>query len=107
MLIVGLASGKPSPWDGRYLKAFDPNERGRDPEGRETLALVELTDDVSEAMRFDDAGDAMRTWKRPSWRWPDEGRLDLERGGANVGAPARNRPLTAFTVEVQRLPEEE
>jgi hypothetical protein len=88
--IVGLSGGAPSPWDGRWLVEFDPDKRGRDPVGRATLAHVVVTDDIERARRFHDAAQAWEFWRRPSKRWPREGRSD--------GKP--NRPMTAFSVTI-------
>lgn len=87
--IVGLVSGGPSPFDGQYLKEYDPDRRGIDPDGHIMLAHVTTTPNPDEAMRFAGVADAQGTWARKSTRWPI--RPD--------GQP--NRPLTAFTVSLE------
>ena len=71
---------------GPYLQSSNPDANwGR---GHETW-----TDDVSEAKRFATFGDAMDCWKAQSTVRPFR----------NDGRP--NRPLTAYSVEPQRIDE--
>lgn len=70
---------------GRWVMAADPDANA----GR---GAVEFTDDPARALRFPDAGAALRFWRAQSTVVPL--RPD--------GRP--NRPLTAFTCDVRRLP---
>jgi hypothetical protein len=92
MQIISLANGEPSPFDGKFLAEYDPDRQGVDPSGLRTLAHVVVTADPDEAIMFEDAGEAMETWKRVSKRWPTRP-FDHQ----------PNRPLTAFSVQVRRL----
>jgi hypothetical protein len=79
--IVGLADGRPTPDDGRYVVWMDVDARA----GR---GLLHTTHDVREARVFDTLAQAARYWQRTSTvrpRRPD-------------GQP--NRPLTAYTIEI-------
>lgn len=83
----------PTPFDGQWLKRYDPDRPGVDPRGQPMTALVEATANPAEALRFDDAKAAMELWRMvaapPHHMRPD-------------GKP--NRPLTAFTIVIERLP---
>lgn len=81
MQILGLADGRQTPFDGEFVKDYDPNGEGG------TGSLV-TTPEKAEALKFPDATEAMQTWKLQSDLVPL--RPD--------GKP--NRPLTAFTVEI-------
>lgn len=73
-----------SPW----LSYYDPDA------GDDTrTGLIDASENPAKALRFADAAAATACWRQQSTRVPL--RLD--------GEP--NRPLTAFTVEVMRLPE--
>jgi hypothetical protein len=91
--IVGLmgSAGLPSPFDGKWLVAYDPDRPGRDPLGAPMIATVEVTDDPAKAARFATATEAWAEWTRVSTTNPT--RPD--------GRP--NRPLTAFTVEISTV----
>ncbi len=81
------------PWAGRWIERVDLATPGFDPVGVPMDGTVIVTNDPATAMRFDAADEALRFWNQtappPYERRPD-------------GKP--NRPLTAFTVEVLRLP---
>lgn len=79
MQLVCDASGTPSEFDGRYLKAFDADLNYCN-------GHIEVTADKREALRFANGGAALECWKRQSRTHPL--RPD--------GEP--NRPLTAYTV---------
>jgi hypothetical protein len=90
--IIGLNDGQPTPYDGKYLSKYDPDEPGHDPDGNPMWATVEVVEDKAKALHFRSAGDAMDLYRRIC-KPPREFRAD--------GRP--NRPLTAFTVDIQRL----
>ena len=83
-LIQDAAGLKPPLPDPTYLQDFDPDRH----DGRGEIGT---TRDRGKAMRFANAGEALETWRRPSEVRPL--RPD--------GKP--NRPLTAFTVEIEPL----
>lgn len=80
-----IAPGKPP--QGQWLKSYDPEAHG----GR---GEAEGTWDAADALRFADVSVAWACWKQQSRTRPL--RPD--------GKP--NRPLTAYTVCIERLPEE-
>ena len=88
MRIVGLVRGGATPFDGLYLKEYDPERDGIDPTGRQMTAHIVCTDDLADAMQFASAAEVHAMWTKVPAREPT--RPD--------GKP--NRPLTAFTVEV-------
>ena len=61
-----------------------------DVEAYDGMGKVDTTEDRSKAMRFDDPGAAMTYWRRQS----------IVRPYRDDGKP--NRPLTAFTIEIER-----
>lgn len=67
--------------------------RDADVDARGGLGAVQFTTNPVEAKRFDDPAAALEYWRRPSRVLPT--RPD--------GRP--NRPLTAFTCEIRRIPE--
>jgi hypothetical protein len=73
--------GTPYPIDGQYLKHFDFDADNG-------LGFGEFTDNIQEALLFDNAADALEFWRTPSTVKPL--RLD--------GKP--NRPLTSTTVHI-------
>lgn len=75
--LMGDALGQATPWDGQFLKAYDPEA--------ETWEWTPLTE---AALHFTDAGAALSCWKQVSRVRP------VRRDGKP------NRPLTQFTVEV-------
>jgi hypothetical protein len=82
--IIGLARlDEPSPFDGKYVKEYDPSYHpaGEVYDG----GRLEVTDAPEEAKVFKDAAEAMACWRQAyGYRWDGE----------------PNRPLTAFTVEI-------
>ena len=82
---VGFANGSPCPFVGRYVAAFDADAH----DGR---GLVDYTPHVSKAKRFAHHVEAWEFWRTQSKVRPL--RPD--------GKP--NRPLTATTVEMVRVP---
>ena len=83
--IVCDAAGLPCPEAGQWIRSANVEAH----QGRGTVVT---TPDPVRAMRFDDAGEAVRFWRSRSQSVPT--RPD---GGAN-------RPLTAFTVEIEDAP---
>ena len=83
--IISAAHGIPSPVDGGYVVRCDVDARG----GR---GEVEATTDPRRALHFPDTEWALRYWRRQS-------RIQPLRPD---GLP--NRPLTAYTVEVEEAP---
>jgi len=81
--IVEPVWGGPSDLDGQWLKAYDPDARGGH-------GAIKGTPHRKEALRFPDMSAAMKFWRQTSAVLPV--RPD--------GQP--NRPLTAFTIEVER-----
>lgn len=81
--ILGTAHGVPTPFDGKFVAAYDPSFHppGEPYDG----GLLEVTDDPEKALLFGSAVDAMECWRKSHGTRPD-------------GRP--NRPLTVFTVEV-------
>lgn len=81
--IIGLISGEPTEFDGKFVRAYDPSfvPLGGEYDG----GLLLVSDDPDTALVFPDAGAAMECWRKSHGMRPD-------------GQP--NRPLTAFTVEV-------
>lgn len=79
--ILGLADGRPTPDEERYVVSCDVDAF----DGR---GLLDTTDDKSRAMAFDSVVEALEYWKRQSTVVPM--RPD--------GKP--NRPLTAYHVEL-------
>ena len=78
--IHSLISGEATEHDGRFLVHYDPWTSS----GRYRITL-ETSDDISQARRFLDKGDAWECWRRQIGFRPD-------------GKP--DRPLTAWTVEI-------
>jgi hypothetical protein len=89
--IICTASAEPSPFDGQWVAAYDPNRPGVDPNGVPLVAHLLVTSDPAQAMRFVDAKSAWTTWRQES---------DQRRADGKV-----SRPLTAFTVSVEELPQ--
>jgi hypothetical protein len=83
--IVGLATGEPTPFDGRYVAEYDPGQDGIAPDGRRMKCLLRTTANPAEALRAPQR-ELFELWRavdpRKPLRWD--------------GKP--NRPLTAFTV---------
>lgn len=79
--IVGRADRIPNLADGEWLMDFDNEFDG----GR---GSIQTTSDIHQAKKFENVAEALRTWKQQSVTNPI--RPDGE----------FNRPLTAFTVEI-------
>lgn len=80
--IHGTPIGIATAHDGRWLSFYDAT---RGPHGR-----IESTSDPAKALRFADQEDAMVLWRKSNGLRPD-------------GRP--NRPLTAFTISIEPLPD--
>ena len=76
---VGLAAGGHIDIEGHYLKRYDPD-----------TGQSEWTSQQEQAMRFESVGEAFAFWKQTHRKEPV--RAD--------GKP--NRPLTAFSVTIER-----
>ena len=85
ILLTGLVTGEPTPFDGQWLAAYDPTRPGVDPHGKPMIAHVVTTDDSFQALEFGSLAEAEECWKRSF-------------GVRRDGRP--NRPLTAFMIEV-------
>lgn len=86
--LVALANGRSAPGaEGGWVKSFTPNGNG----GRGDLVV---THEPSEALRLPDAGAAWALYgsvaEPPFHRRPGDGKP--------------NRPLTAWTIAIERLP---
>lgn len=93
MKIVGLINGGTTPFDGEYLLEYDPGVDGEEPgTGMPMYCHLRTVRDQRQAKRFDDTG-AFEEWQRTDPRQPvrDDGQ--------------QNRPLTAFTVEIEWVDE--
>lgn len=90
--IVGLINGGGSAFDGQYVVEYDPGRDGIEPStGFPMLCYLVTTPDINQATRYTRVA-AMELWRSIDPRYPV--RPD--------GKP--NRPLTAFTVEVEPAP---
>jgi len=76
------------PHSGRYLRFYDPDYR-------DGLGAVTVTNEVELAQRFDGIIEAMNEWKRPSTVHPIR---------ETDGKP--NRPMTAWSVTPEDLGDE-
>lgn len=94
MRIVELAAGGETPFDGQYLKEYDPGRDGADPTGEPMLAHMVTTPDATKAMMFDSLQSMLDEWAR----------VDPRRPVREDGSP--NQPLKAFTVSSESVPEE-
>lgn len=90
LILVGLVQGGVTPFDGQWLRLYDPRKPGVAPDGSPMLATVATTPDERLALRFENAMAARREWMR----WDGIVRPD--------GQPSR--PLTAFNIEITELP---
>lgn len=94
--IEGLADGRPSPHDGRYLKEYIPRPLEllsdaspvTDDMRVMDASIIRSTADPHEARQFASFADAAECWKTSVGMRPD-------------GRP--NRPLTAFTCQFRLL----
>lgn len=82
--IVGLVGGGDTPFDGQYVKEYDPSRPGVDPRGLPMLAHIVCTPSVAEAKRFATGAEALEFWRKSDGTFRPDGKP--------------NRPLTAFTV---------
>lgn len=80
---IADANGEPSPHDGMYLSRYEPDAQ----DGR---GLVEWTKDPERAIPFTSLMHAREAWMR----------VPVTRTKRPDGHP--NRPLTAYTVSIQR-----
>lgn len=85
ILIERLASGAPSPFDGKWLREYDPGRDGVSPDGRRMLAHVVVTERAAEALSFPTMVQAFELYRRPDPRHPER------------------RPLTAFSVSMRNV----
>ncbi len=92
VMLVGLATGEPSPYDGQYLTSYDPSRPGQDASGRPMLCILETCDAERHARRFPSVTEAHEYVYRVSESSPV--RLD--------GKP--NRPLSAYTIMMVKVP---
>lgn len=91
--IVGCVNGQPHPYNGKYVKDYDPTYHL--PDGEYDGGILELTDNRAEAMRFSDPVEAMEKWRQPAGCHCHGVRDDGE----------LNRPLTAWNAEMLVPPE--
>ena len=84
MICVGFASGLPCPWEGQFLKSYDP-----DVPDLETMDVGEWTLDLKLAMVFSSPSEGFACWQR-------------QRSIPPLLNPAGrpNKPLTAFSVQL-------
>lgn len=99
MQIVGLADGvTASPFDGKYVSRYEPDKwrleeiSSLDEMWTKVAGWLSVVDDPRDALLFDNPIDASNLWRQP---------LDSIRPWD--GKP--NRPLTAFTISVAKVPE--
>jgi hypothetical protein len=85
--LIATEAGFPTEYDGQYVKRYDPTYVH--PVYGYDGGILEVTSDLREAQRYADAGAALAAWARPY-------------GVREDGQP--NRPLTAWTIEVEPLP---
>ena len=79
--LIGLVSGGPTEFDGKYLVDYDPTPLDSGD------VLISVSEDPAGARKFTTAAEAMEVWRGVSLKGP---RPD--------GEP--DRPLTAFSVEI-------
>lgn len=85
---VAAGSGAASPYDGMYLKRYLP-------EAHDGQGEAEWTADLAEAVTFPDALAARQAWMH----------IPVSRPTREDGNP--NRPLTAFSVSIERIRDEQ
>jgi hypothetical protein len=91
--IISLINGGTSPFDGQWVVEYDPGRGGIEPgTGTPMLCHLVTTPLIAEAARYD-AVEAVKVWLA----------VDPEHPVRPDGKP--NRPLTAFTVEVEPAPQ--
>jgi hypothetical protein len=86
MKLLSMENGESSPFDGQYVKEYDPDRAGVDPDGRPMTIHLVTTSRKEEAKTYAHMGEFHAEWTR-----------------VPKGAPIRfdgepNRPLTAFSV---------
>ncbi len=90
MKILGLCHGTKTAFDGQYLKVYDAERDGVSPEGYPMLAHIVTTSDINQAMRFESLHQLHAVWSKVCERMP------IRPDGS------KNRPLTAFSIEIVR-----
>lgn len=90
MRIISLVDGTRTPFDGKFVKEYDPSRDGVDPLGAPMIAHVVVTVDRTKAMKFKDLAEARDTWML----------VDPRRPVRPDGQP--NRPLTAFNISIEK-----
>lgn len=86
MKILGSATeALPAPV---YLQSYDLEARGG-------IGEAKLTHHLDKALRFGSAGEVLATWKQRSKTMPNR----------PYGDHGPNRPLTAYTISPERVPE--
>jgi hypothetical protein len=83
ILLIGLSTGQATREDGRYVKTYDPS-------GNRGQGLLTTTEDSEDALQFGTETEAFEKWREPYGIRAD-------------GKP--NRPLTAFTMTLERVGE--
>lgn len=86
--IFSFANGRPSSFDGQYLVEYDPTRAGVSPDGRPMTAHIVCSHDLAQARRFTDQAAAHAYWTTESGM-----------------PPPRDRPLTAYSVMIERIEE--
>lgn len=89
--IVGCCDPSHTEYDGKYVAEYDPTVHR--PSGEYDGGLLRLTDNPSEALRFEYPGDAMEKWRQPA---------GCDCHGIRPWDGEPNRPLTAWHVEIFR-----
>lgn len=77
--LVGVVTGQKTPFDGQYLKYYDPS-------AHDGVGEIRTTPLAKDALHFDSFKDAMYVYRLSYGTRPD-------------GRP--NRPLTAYSVEIK------
>ena len=88
--LVGLVHEglPPTGLEGKFLVEYDPRRQGYTPDGRPLMAHITASDELAEALRFEDVVSARAEWMR----WDGTFRFD--------GSPSR--PLTAFSIQTEK-----
>jgi hypothetical protein len=89
--IVGDARGGRTPFDGQWLVEYDPTRPGVAPDGRAMTVHIVCTPDPHKAQVFESVKDLHELWTRSTGRTRPDGQPD--------------RPLTAFNLAIQKLPD--
>jgi len=87
--ILSCVNGEPTSFDGKYVKAYDPTVHPAI--GQYNGGILEVTDDIKEAMQFPSFIEAMEKWREPA---------GCDCHGIRPWDGRPNRPLTAWHVEV-------